>query len=221
MIAGPRGLFGKSTATTAAAITTTTPAPVTTSSAPSVIIETYTGPLDKILDASTLDWLTGGQGAGSKIIVTGSTKKPTPKAKSVESKKKESEHEELMRLKKEHGSSKVHDVIVIGEHVEGDDKYFDYEDHSEHHDKHDDKKLRLKHKSNKKAKSSSSATAERQVVVKTTETTKEKKVKENDDGEGGADEEDEHKDHLHLLKGLSAGDVIHIDAGESETGGEH
>lgn len=139
---------------------------------------------------------------------------------------------DLIRLSGKYGkAASVHDVIVVGEHVEGDDRLLDYDDHSDHHDEpeqHDNDdhghhdshgELKLEHKVfEKKASKSSSGGGSSTKLIKIE--TKVKKIDEKQpEKEKEKDEDDEelqHHDHEHLLKGLLAGDVIHVDAGEPD-----
>lgn len=181
LISGPSGLFG---ASTASAVTT-----------PSPILKTLTSPLDKMFDS-----LRASGNQEINLNVKTNLKATTTNKPKLVVPTKESEHDELMRLRTLHGASNVHDVIVVGEHVDGDDKSFDYEDHSGHHEDHESDMIRLEHESPQRRPSSAT-------VIKT-ELKKTKPV--------GA-----HEDHLHLLKGLKAGDVIHVDAGELERASSH
>lgn len=127
----------------------------------------------------------------------------------------------LMDLKKKFGSDGVHDVIVVGEHVEGDDLLLDYDDHSSHHkeshskhshhgdgDEHSD---RIDHDSSgaKKNKKTGGSSEHAEAKVKVSES-------EKDTNSSSSGHKDDHKDHEHLLEGLLAGDVIHIDAGGTD-----
>lgn len=65
----------------------------------------------------------------SAVVVmkkNGNNKTPTRKPK----KRKKVD---LIELGKKYGAENVHDVIVVGTHVDGDDEFMDYDDHDTHH----------------------------------------------------------------------------------------
>lgn len=136
---------------------------------------------------------------------------------------------ELISLKSKYGKkASVHDVIVVGDHVDGDDRLLDYDDHSDHHDEdeqHDGEHGHHEHEHSKLdhtvsvSKSSAKSGSSRSGSI----TTKVIKIqhgdKKGDDKSEEAEDSEEdfrHHDHEHLLKGLLAGDVIHVDAGEPD-----
>lgn len=157
---------------------------------------------------------------------TTTTKKPQTTIKLTLHKNGE---RELIKLKSKYGkSASVHDVIVVGEHVEGDDRLSDYDDHSDHHDEHEEEQhdhhehddLKLDHKVSAATKKASSAAASKSAVVSTKvikiQSTGAKKGDHDDKEDEDQEEDFHHHDHEHLLKGLLAGDVIHVDAGEPD-----
>lgn len=107
----------------------------------------------------------------------------------------------------------IHDVIVVGPHVPGDDLLDDYDDHEEHHsqmdeleddeyhehsDHHQEGALILQHKGHA-PKSNGGSKSMRDLLIE--------HFKHN---------HKDHSDHEHLLKGLTPGDVIHVDADEHD-----
>lgn len=153
---------------------------------------------------------------------TSATKSTTtaPVTVKIESKKEDSDNE-LFHLADKLGDADVHDVIVVGEHIEGDDIVHDYEDHSEHHqsesaaaDAHHDG-LKLEHAVAMSA-AADAATAQATGTSASSTTTAKATSSTGSGGGGNESGKDEHSDHEHLLAGLSVGDVIHVEAGEIE-----
>jgi len=149
---------------------------------------------------------------------------------------------ELLDLKAKYGqNADVHDVIVVGEHSEGDDLVLDYDDHSEHHGEHgqdsgdghhghhENEELKIEHVAHKEVSrkktllvtEKNSGDLDEDSFVKTIankrNNLKGKKKAALAVSSGNSEtSDDDHNDHEHLLDGLTAGDVIHVDAGETD-----
>lgn len=173
-------------------------------------------------------------------VLTTTTLKPKKKAKSSLN----SLDSKLKKLKSKFAAANIHDVIVIGDHEDGDDLLQDYDEHGDHHNddhnakadghhEHHDKELKLDHdivevkEIVSLAPSKTTAKPSRVEVIQVSAKGDTKKIKtkkkeqiivkeqtsEDKEEEG---EIEDHEDHEHLLKGLSRGDVIHVDVGDLE-----
>lgn len=134
----------------------------------------------------------------------------------MDEKSKFSAEHELLRLREnadEH--TDVHDVIVVGEHVDGDDLFHDYDDHADHHESHSAGSGKTKVKSHNEHEHEHHDESKKSLKIEHHEDKEDKtKGKKKEKGESHSD----HSDHEHLLKDLSIGDVIHVEAGELEVG---
>lgn len=125
----------------------------------------------------------------------------------------------------------VHDVIVVGDHVDGDDQLYDHEDSTEHHKDHDEHdEVKLVHIDTGSDSSDELISKESESVVSKMSTSTfgsesaaaaaKSLTKSTIGGPTKAtymsSQQENHDDHEHLLEGLLSGDVIHIEAGESD-----
>ena len=154
-------------------------------------------------------------GSTSTTSTSTTTRKPASSTSSTQrpAHSEADEHELLKVAAGVHGdhSAQVHEIIVVGEHVEGDDQAHDHDEHTSHdeHHSHDeshsaDEQLKIVHLAEGQA-----PTVVGQAIAA---------VAKAEHGPSNKDKE-KHEDHEHLLEGLSVGDVIHVEAGEHENKG--
>lgn len=225
--------------TAATATTTTTTAPV--------ISVAQTSNKTQVNGAANSSIEIHGKDSKSTVIVVdkGAAKSTTTTVKPIKEKKKKKKlnslDSKLLKLKSKFEAANIHDVIVVGDHVDGDDLLEDYDEHSEHHNEHEDEakdadddddvaggghhehhdsvELRLDHESTTLAPSSTAKPSTTKGIEINVSDTGDKSGKINVKSKEKVKKEkktEDHDDHEHLLKGLSSGDVIHIDVGDLE-----